>query len=506
MIDATPLLKIAARRRLKALQAQDPAETQAAELMKLLRWARDTAFGRAHGFSNLRTVADFQRAVPIRSYEDFWSDWWQKPFPKHRNITSPGKTTWFAVTSGTTSGATKYIPVTDRMVAANKRAAIDVVTHHLANHPDSRPLSGRTFMMGGSTDLVEEAPGVFSGDLSGIAIKTQSLWTKPYAWPPTETALLEDWQEKLDRFVEDGFEQNIAIWTGVPSWMLILLERMQEVSDGRQPFPNLELLIHGGVAWDLYRERFAPFLKQTGVATREVYPASEGFIAVADRADGEGLRLIIDNGIFFEFVPLAELGSDNPTRHWAGTIEPGIDYAVVLSSCAGLYAYLLGDTVRFVDTSPPRLLITGRTSYMLSAFGEHLIGSEIERAVNVAAQAQSVQIIEFSVGPVLSEGTGGKGGHVYIVETGNAADAGKLSADIDRALCQANDDYRAHRSGGTGMEAPVVRLVPEGSFRHWMASKGKLGGQHKVPRVISDPAKFAAMLDDFDRIAADQRR
>lgn len=501
MPDFSPVLKPIARRRAAQLQRMEPAQTQHRELMKLLRWAGGTEFGRAHDFARLRSVEDFQSAVPLRTYEDFWQDWWKDPFPHHKNITSPGQTKFFAVTSGTTSGATKYIPVTREMVASNKRAAVDVVVHHLVNHPGSRPLAGRTFMMGGSTELIEEAPGVCSGDLSGIAMKTQSLWTRPFAWPPEETALLSDWEDKLRRFTRDGFEQNIAIWTGVPSWMLILLERMAEEMPGRQPFPGLQLLIHGGVAWDLYRDRFVPFLQATGAATREVYPASEGFVAIADRGDGEGLRLSLDNGIFFEFVPLVELKSANPTRHWAGNLETGVDYAIAVSSCAGLYAYLIGDTVRFVDRDPPRLLITGRTSYMLSAFGEHLIGSEIDRAMNEAASLQGIQIVEYSVGPVLTAGAGGKGGHVWLVEPESDLDPARLAADIDRILSEINDDYRAHRSDGTGMEAPEVRLQPKGSFSRWMASRGKLGGQHKVPRVINDAAKFRTMIEAFDALS-----
>lgn len=497
LLDATPLMKLYARRRLRRLQAMDPAEAQVRELHRLVRQARRTRFGRAHDFERIRTVEDFQSAVPVGTYEEFWDDWWREPFPVHRDITSPGLTPFFAVTSGTTSGRTKYIPVTRAMVAANKRAALDVLVHHLANHPDSRPLSGKTFMMGGSTDLVEEAPGVRSGDLSGIAVATQSAWTRPFAYPPTDIALLEDWEAKLSHFVHDAFEQRITIWTGTPSWMLILLDRMREAADGRPLFPDLELLVHGGVSWDLYADRFAGLLADSGAHTREVYPASEGFIAVADRGEGDGLRLIADNGIFFEFVPLEELGSEQPVRHWAGNLETGVDYAVVLTTNAGLYAYLVGDTVRFIDRDGPRLKITGRTSYMLSAFGEHLLGSEIETAVHDAAAAQDVQVTEFAVGPVLHRGRGGRGGHIYIVETVPAADAARLAQEIDRKLSEINDDYRAHRAAGAGMEPPRAALVPPGGFERWMASRGKAGGQHKVPRVVADPERFHAMLADF---------
>ena len=497
MIDATPLMKLYARRRLGRIRSVPPAEAQAGELRRLLHWARDTAFGKAHGFGSIRTVEDFRSAVPVRSYEDYWRDWWAKPFPVHENVTSPGRTPYFAVTSGTTSGKTKYIPVTREMVASNKRAALDVVVHHLNNHPDSHPLGGKTFMMGGSTDLVAEADGVFSGDLSGIATATQSLWTRPFAYPPTDVALWEDWERKLDRFARDAFEEKITIWTGTPSWMLILLDRMREIADGRPLFPHLDLLVHGGVSWELYADRFAGFLAETGARTREVYPASEAFIAVADRDYADGLRLIADNGIFFEFIPLEELGSENPTRHWTGTIETGVDYAVVVSSNAGLYAYLIGDTVRFLDRDGPRLRITGRTSYMLSAFGEHLLGSEIESAVHDAAGEQDANVVEFTVGPVLHTGKGGRGGHIYLIETESSVDPRLLAERIDARLHDTNDDYAAHRAEGTGMEPPRVVPVEPGGFERWMASQGKSGGQHKVPRVMSDPDRFQRMLADF---------
>ena len=501
MVDFSPVLWLYARWRAARLRALDPAAAQERELRRLLSRASGTVFGRQHDFGRIRTIGDFQRAVPLRSYEEFWDGWWRDAFPVHENLTSPGRTPYFAVTSGTTSGTTKYIPITDAMVASNKKAAVDVVVHHMARHPGSRPLKGKTFMMGGSTDLVEEAPGVFSGDLSGIAVRTQSAWTRPFAWPPEETALLDDWEEKLTRFVHDGFEQNISIWTGVPSWMLFLLERMREEAPDRPPFPNLDLLVHGGVSWDLYRDRFRDFLHATGASTREVYPASEGFIAVQDRGEGEGLALIPDNGIFFEFVPVEELGADTPTRHWAGNLETGVNYAIAVTTCAGLYAYLIGDTVRFVDRERPRLLITGRTSYMLSAFGEHLIGSEIEQAVHEAAEMQAVDVIEFIVGPVLTGDSGGRGGHVYLLEAAGDVDTSRLAADIDTLLSATNDDYRAHRGGGHGMDAPEVRLQPHGAFERWMEMKGKSGGQHKVPRVIAEAQKFTEVLEEFEEIA-----
>ena len=235
--------------------------------------------------------------------------------------------------------------------------------------------------------------------------------------------------------------------------------------------------------------RFLP----PGCATREVYPASEGFVAIADRGDGEGLRLCLDRGCFFEFVPVEELDAPAPRRHWAATIETGVEYAVAVTSCAGLWSYLLGDTVRFVDRAPPRLLVTGRTAYGLSAFGEHLTGEEIEAALLGAAAAGGVLVAEYTVGPVFS---GARGGHRWLVELAAAAPAGPdaaaaLAEALDDALQRANDDYAAHRRGAQ-LAPPEVVLLPPGAFAGWMRAQGKLGGQHKVPRVIADPERFAA--------------
>jgi hypothetical protein len=273
---------------------------------------------------------------------------------------------------------------------------------------------------------------------------------------------------------------------------LVLLERLAAPRGGSPPLAGLELLVHGGVAWAPYRDRIAPFLPLR-CATREVYPASEGFVAIADRGDGEGLRLCLDRGCFFEFVPVGELDARTPPRrHWAATIETGVDYAVAVTSCAGLWSYLLGDTVRFVERSPPRLLVTGRTAYGLSAFGEHLTGEEIEAALLGAAAAEGVLVAEYTVGPVFA---GARGGHRWLVEPAapiagaNATPA--LARTLDAALQRANDDYAAHRRGAQ-LASPDVVMLPPGAFATWMRSQGKLGGQHKVPRVIADPERFAA--------------
>ncbi len=259
-------------------------------------------------------------------------------------------------------------------------------------------------------------------------------------------------------------------------------------------YPDLELFVHGGVNFAPYRSIFAEWLKGSHAETREVYPASEGFIAAADRREGEGLRMIVDNGLFYEFVPVEELDGAAPTRHWLANAETGVNYALVLSTCAGLWSYVIGDTVRFVDRDPPRILITGRTSYSLSAFGEHLIGEEIEKAVTAAATAIGAGVADFSVGALFPQGEGELGGHLYIVEFSDGAPSPDRLAEfarvLDETLCALNVDYREHRAQGFAMRAPAVHPVPPGTFAAWMKRRGKLGGQNKVPRVINDQALF----------------
>jgi len=496
--DATPFLRVLAARRVAALRRLDPATTQAALMRRIVRDAAGTRFGRDHGFAGIATVAEFQARVPLRRYEDFWRDYWQPAFPNLRDTTVAGAVPYLALSSGTTSGRTKYLPVNRAMVRANRDAAFDTLAWHLASNPRSRPLDGLAFMLGGSTALESPAPGVRMGDLSGIAAAEVPRLLRAWSFPPERLALLDDWDAKLDALAEAVPHDRVRVLTGTPSWLLLLLERLA-ARHGPCPLPALELLIHGGVAWAPYRERFAPFLPP-GCATREVYPASEGFVAIADRGDGEGLRLNLDRGCFFEFVPVAELEAANPARHWVATLETGVDYAVVVSSVAGLWAYVLGDTVRCVDRAPPRLLVTGRTAHTLNAFGEHVTGEELAAAL----AASGVVAAEYMVGPVFDAA---RGHHLWLIETQVPMPTTSmpwLSARLDAALADANADYAAHRQGGQ-LSAPAVAILPPGAFARWMRAEGKLGGQHKVPRVIADPQRFAGAAEALREFAGGSR-
>lgn len=504
MFDLSSGLRLYAGYRSAKLRRENPARSQEQQLLRLLQQAKDTRFGRQYDFASIRSVEEYQRRVPLRYYENFWEEFWKPAFPRLDNCTWPGLIRYIAVSSGTTSGTTKYIPYSAEMDRSNHKAGLDLLVHHVRNYPGSRLFGGKTFVLGGSTDLVRESEGVYSGDLSGIAVVTLPWWAKPFYFPSREMALIKDWETKIDTMAQAALRADIRALSGVPAWMLILSKKLAQLmpdSGGvfSNAFPNLEMLVHGGVNFAPYHRQFMNLIDPGKVDLREVYPASEGFVAIADHGYNEGMRLVLDHGIFFEFVPVDELNSLEPMRHWCGLLEKDVNYAVVLSTCAGLWSYVLGDTVKFIETDPPRLLITGRTSYCLSAFGEHLIAEEIEDAISSAAATIGEEITDYSVGPLFPRNHGDLGGHLYVVEfTGRIPEASRLrlfGEALDRRLCQRNEDYTAHRSGGFGLKAPEIRPVKPGTFAAWMKSRGKLGGQNKVPRIITRQELFDSLVD-----------
>lgn len=499
MIDATPLLRLYAGRRARWLAQEDAAAAQQRVLLRLVARAVATRFGRDHGFADIRDRGDFAAAVPLRRYEDFWAAYWRPVFPNLVDCSWPGRVPFFAATSGTSTGASKFIPVTAEMMRSDRQAALDLLAHHMRCRPDSHVLAGRSLLLGGSSDLVEQALGVRSGDLSGIAAATLPAWARIFAYPPPAIARLKDWEGKMARLAERAPLADIRSIAGTPSWLFLFFDELVRRHPGRGTrladfFPALELVIHGGVNFAPYRRRFAEWLEGGHGELREAYAASEGFIAAADRGEGEGLRVVLDHGIFYEFVPVGEIDAAAPTRHWIGDIETGVDYAPALSTCAGLWAYIVGDTVRFLSRDPPRLVVTGRLSYTLSAFGEHLSGEEIEAAVNNAAAAIGAGMRDFAVGALYPEKPGEIGGHLYIVEFEqpvSAADKARFAVAIDRDLMRRNLDYRDHRAAGFGLLMPQIGVLRPGGFAEWMRRRGRLGSQNKVPRVVSDPELFA---------------
>ena len=339
------------------------------------------------------------------------------------------------------------------------------------------------------------APGVEEGDLSGIAAREVSPLLRPFTFPPLELALESDWDRKLTRLAELSRHEPITLVSGVPSWLLMLFERVLDKSGKStliEVWPGLEVVVHGGVKFDPYREAFRAIVGSERVRMLETYACSEGFVAFGDPRT-EWLRLAHDNGIFYEFVPAGELDAPRPARHWLGNVERGVNYAVIVSTCAGLWAHLIGDTIRFESLDPPLLTFTGRTRQTLSAFGEHLIGEELEAAIARAASASGAAVRDWHVGPVF-EGTPGY--HQYVVEfLTEPADPVQFRDRLDAELAARNADYRAHRAPGAGLPPPAVLLAHRGAFEAWMRWRGKLGGQNKVPRVDNTGALTRGLLE-----------
>lgn len=491
--DPTPLLRAYARLRRARLARLDPVRAQERTLLRLVRTAAGTRFGRDHGFAGIESVAEFQARVPLRAYAAYWDDYLAPAFPVLENVAWPGRIPYLAATSGTTTGRTRYVPVSRAMIGSDSRAATDMLCHHLAARPASRLLAGRSFMLGGAVAMEERAPGVRIGDLSGILQAEAPRWSRPFVFPPLAEALESDWEKKIERLARLSLAEDIRTVAGTPSWLLLFLERLAAFTGKtrvRDVYPHLDLMVYGGMSFAPYHEVFAEWFEGAHADWREVYVASEGFVASADRGVGEGMRMNLDHGLFFEFLPVEELDSARPTRLWLGDVEPHREYELVLSTCAGLWAYRLGDVVRLVERDPPRLVVTGRTAYFLSAFGEHLSGEEIEEGVLAAADAIGRRVAEFSVGPLYPHGKRRKGRHLFLVELDGPAlsdeEQANFSETLDRTLAATNEDYDVHRRRDVQLLPPECRFLAPGTFREWMRRRGKLGGQNKVPRVILD--------------------
>jgi hypothetical protein len=483
----------AAKVRARRLDRMDAGAVQDATLMKLVRKAADTAFGRLHGFDRIESVADFQARVPVRDYEQFWSLYWKDTYPHLTNVTWPGKIPYYALSSGTTSGATKYIPISRAMVRSNKKAAFTTMALFRNVFRKHKVFTGKFFFLGGCTDLRKQPDGSLAGDLSGIASKELMLAARPYTFPPLDLSLIPDWTVKIQKLAERSIREPITAVSGVPSWVLKLFDVVKQVSGKKtiaEVWPQLRVVVHGGTKFDSFRNTFKAEIGNDAVQFCEVYPCSEGFIATEDPRYPRLLRVIPDHRIFFEFIPIdqfadGKLATEKPIRHTLATVEPGVVYALVLSNCSGMWSYLVGDTVTFESRNPPLIRFTGRTKNFLSAFGEHLIEEEVEKAIAAAAATCGVLTADHHVGPVFPADPSTPGHHLYLVEFRGhpPADLTRFAEVVDAELRRLNEDYDAHRVGDLTMRRPVVTAIPEGGFERWMKWRGKEGGQNKVPRM-----------------------
>lgn len=463
-------------------------------LKSLLKNGSKTVFGREHHLENVKTYEEFREAVPIRDYEQFKPYIDQIKQGKH-NVLWKGQPIYFAKTSGTTSGV-KYIPISRDSISNHINTARNALLCYMAETGNSAFANGKMIFLSGSPEL-ERVAGIPTGRLSGIVNHHIPHYLRTNQLPSYETNCIEEWETKLDKIVEETIRQNMTLISGIPPWMQMYFDRLTQVS-GKQIkdiFPNFSVLVHGGVNFEPYKDRLLDSIGKP-VDTIETYPASEGFFAFQDSRQEEGLLLNTNSGIFFEFIPAAEIFEDRPTRISLKDVKTGINYALIVSNNAGLWGYNIGDTVRFVSTNPYRIVVTGRIKHFISAFGEHVIGEEVEYSLMKAAKEEGVQINEFTVAPYIMRQGEGKSFHEWFVEfEQRPADIHAFARKVDINLRKKNIYYDDLISGNI-LQPLQIHPVKKNGFIDYMKSIGKLGGQNKVPRLSNDRS-FAEDLEKY---------
>ena len=489
------------------LPANNPRRQQLTVLKKLLRKARFTEFGQQYHFDEILMTKhvgkEFQQRVPVHDYNKIYEEWWQKTLRGVPDVTWPGKIKYYALSSGTSEAASKYIPVTREMLKSNTvnymRQLFSVFSYERL--PRNAVTKG-FLMLGGATDLQKGEAGWYAGDLSGILAKNRPFWFQTFYKPEGRIAKIKDWNEKLHEIVERAPEWDIGYIVGVPAWCQMCMEMVVEhykVKTIHDIWPNLGFFVHGGVSFEPYKKGFEKLLAKP-IVYIENYLSSEGFIAFKDKEHAKGMKLILDNNIFMEFVPFDEKNFDsegkmveNPEALMIHEVEEGRDYALLMSTNAGAWRYLIGDTIRFVDAERKEVVITGRTKHYLSLVGEHLSVENMNKAVQLASEEFNISIPEFAVVGMPYEGFFA---HKWYVACDDEVDAAKLIQRLDEHLCVLNDDYAVERR--SALKQVFIQQLPEEAFLKFMQTKGKLGSQHKFPRVLK-----GKMLEDWKQFLSE---
>jgi len=463
----------------------DAIHRQEQVLKDLLRQAANTAFGRDHRFSEIPDYEAFKQAVPIRDYEDL-KGYIERIKHGEKEVLWPGLPAYFAKTSGTTSGV-KYIPMSKASTPLHFGTARNAVFNYFARTGQGQWLDGKMIFLSGSPTL-DEVAGIPTGRLSGISNHLVPGWLRTNQLPSWKTNCIEDWEEKLERIVDETVNADMRLISGIPPWVQMYYERLLARTGKRtvkEVFPNFSVFAYGGVNFEPYRAKLEALVGGP-VASVETYPASEGFIAFQDAFPSEGLLLNVDAGMFFEFVPAEEIFKENPTRLWLKDVELGVNYALILHTNAGLWGYNLGDTVQFVSKNPYRIVVSGRVKHFISAFGEHVIGKEVEESLLPVANAAGIRIVEFTVAPQVNPPEGGLPYHEWFIEFDNVpADLKTFAREVD-TLMRAQNIYYDDLITGNILQPLKIKVLPRDAFREYMKTQGKLGGQNKVPRLSND--------------------
>ena len=472
-----------------------PIDVQEELLKGLINKAKHTEIGNQYDFNSIKTYADFAKSVPVTTYEDNESNY-ERARKGESNIFWPTPIKWFAKSSGTTNAKSKFLPVSNESLEeCHYAASKDLLCLYLNNNPDSELFLGKSLRLGGSKELYKENGTVF-GDLSAILIDNMPFWAEFSSTPSNEVSLMPDWETKMQAIVDETINENVTSLLGVPSWVLVLLNQVLESTGKNNLFeiwPNLEVYFHGGVSFDPYLEQYKKLLPKNNFLYYETYNASEGFFAIQDRNNSKELLLMLDYGIFYEFIPMDTYDSSEEIIIPLSDVELGKNYAIVITTNAGLWRYKIGDTIRFTSINPFRIKVTGRTKHHINVFGEELIIENAEAALRKAAKLTHSEIIDYTAGPIFMEGKE-KGAHEWIIEFKKQPDdSATFNKLLDAFLQESNSDYEAKRYNNTTLKPPKIHTARKDLFKDWLKQNDKLGGQHKIPR-LSNSREFLEKL------------
>jgi len=476
-----------------------PAETQERVLLEIIKTAGSTELGKKYDFPSIRSVQDFQSRVPVRNYEEY-VPFIDRLIKGEKDITWPGEVRWFAKSSGTTSTKSKFIPVSrESLWECHYQAAKDILAIYAVNYPDTKIFSGKALTLGGSNKINQLNSKSIYGDLSALLIWNAPFYAELVRTPSQKIALIEDFEEKLDLLTKATVGQNVTSFSGVPSWYLTLIKHVLAYT-GKQNlleiWPNLEVFFHGGISFTPYREIYRKLIPGDQMHYMETYNASEGFFGIQDIPYVPDMLLMLDYGIFYEFIPADDFAAGQARPVTLSEVQRGVNYALVISTSGGLWRYLIGDTIVFTSTFPFRFRISGRTKHYINAFGEEVIVDNADKALEAACLATDSIINEYTAGPVYM-GESSKGSHEWIIEFEKApADIEKFTDILDTTLKSINSDYEAKRHKDINLVRPLVRQVPPGTFNRWLKSLNKLGGQNKIPR-LSNSREFIEEIYNF---------
>jgi hypothetical protein len=469
-----------------------PIEVQWEVFEQLLQAGKLTEYGKSYGMPEMKSYEEFRREVPLSDYT-LMKPFIDRAMNGEKDLLWPGETKWFAKSSGTTTSRSKLIPVTKESIeGCHYKGGKDLLALYYHNHPNRKLYNGKHLIIGGSARLNPNPMMLdsYSGDLSAIIVKNLPWWAEIRRTPAKEIALLSEWEEKIEKMARSTIEEDVVILAGVPSWTMVLCNRILEItgaSNLKEVWPNLELFMHGGVNFEPYREQFNKLIPDEGMNYVETYNASEGFFGIQDQVNSDEMLLMLDYGTFFEFIPMSDYdGLDSKKVLPISEVEEGVNYALVISTNGGLWRYVLGDTIRFTSMTPFRFKITGRTKSYINTFGEELIVENAEKAVSVACSKTNAQIREYTVAPIYMDAKE-KGAHEWLIGFAQYPDDMKrFTRVLDETLRELNSDYDAKRYNDLILDEPKIQLISPDIFELWLKNMGKLGGQHKIPRLMNN--------------------